>query len=104
MWDMLAIFGLQWEFPESVKELLLGWKVKLMDKGHRRVWSMAPLCLFCCVWQERNRRIFDRVEFNNLNLKESVVMSSMDWFGILLGRDCASLLDFMDDLIVDSSF
>lgn len=38
---LLAIFGIQWVFLDSVKELLLGWEVKGMDKRQRRVWSMA---------------------------------------------------------------
>lgn len=32
--------------------------------------SMAPLCLFWCMWRERNKRTFDGVEFNDLKLKE----------------------------------
>ena len=69
-----------------------------MDKWQRRVLSMAPCCLFWCVWQQRNRKTFDGVEPNDLRLKESLIRSLVNWSGILLGRDCASLLDFVEDL------
>lgn len=59
---------------------------------------MAPSCLFWFVWWERNRRIFDWEELNDHKLKEAFIRSLMEWSRTLLGRDCASLLDFIDSL------
>ena len=79
---LLAIFGIQWVFLDSVKELLLGWEVKGMDKGRGGcgVWPLS---------QERNKRIFGGVEFNNLKLKKTLISLWWDcleycWGGILL--------------------
>lgn len=36
-----------------------------------QVWIMASLCLFWCVWWERNKRIFDGEELNIYKLAKN---------------------------------
>ena len=52
---LLSSFGLVWVFPTSVRNLLLEWKVKGLGKKRKAVWRLAPICLFWCIWQERNQ-------------------------------------------------
>ncbi|RVW57227.1 hypothetical protein CK203_099699 [Vitis vinifera] len=47
-----------WVFPASMENLLLEWKIKGLGKKRRAVWRLAPICLFWCIWGERNRRTF----------------------------------------------
>lgn len=95
---VVSNFRLQMVFPNLVKELLLSRKVKGMDKRWRRVWSMLPLSLFWCIWRESNKKIFNEEELNNHMLKEIFIRSLIEWSRALLGKECASLLDFIDIL------
>ena len=57
LWSLLlSSFGLVWVFPDSVRNLLLEWKIKGLEKKRSAVWRIAPICLFWCIWGERNRR------------------------------------------------
>ena len=87
-------------FPNSVKELLLVWKVKGLDKRWRKVWSMASLCFFCCVWDERNRRILDGeyLHIHGQKLKEIPIKSLLEWSKGMLGREYSPMVDFIDRL------
>ena len=53
LWTLLlSSFGLVWVFPASVRNLLLEWKVKGLEKKRRAVWRLASICLFWCIWGE----------------------------------------------------
>ena len=59
LWTLLlSSFGVVWVFPDSVRNLLLEWKIKGLGKKRSVVWRMTPICLFWCIWGERNRRMF----------------------------------------------
>ena len=62
---LLALFGVAWVFQDLVRNLLLQWKVKGFQKKNGVVWHLAPICLFWCVWKERNRRIFKDEELSD---------------------------------------
>ena len=47
-----VVFGLVCVFPSLVKNLLLQWKVKGLNKKKRVVWRLALICLFWCIWKE----------------------------------------------------
>ena len=51
---LLALLGVTWVFPYSMRNLLLQWKVKRPQKKDRAVWHLAPIYLLWCVWKERN--------------------------------------------------
>ncbi|RVX13715.1 Actin-related protein 5 [Vitis vinifera] len=66
LWNLLfSSFGVVWVLPDSVRNLLLEWKMKGMGKKRSVVWKMAPICLFWCIWGERNRRTFLEEEMTN---------------------------------------
>ncbi|RVW38495.1 hypothetical protein CK203_085301 [Vitis vinifera] len=47
LWDLvLSLFGVNWVLPFTVRDTLLGWCASFKDKKHRKVWWVAPLCLF----------------------------------------------------------
>uniref|UniRef100_A0A2N9FVI8 Uncharacterized protein n=1 Tax=Fagus sylvatica TaxID=28930 RepID=A0A2N9FVI8_FAGSY len=45
----------------------------------RKVWDMVPLCIFWCLWWERNTRCFEGMERNVLELKGLVLRTLMEW-------------------------
>ena len=67
---LLALFGVAWVFPDLVRNLLLQWKVEGFQKKNRAVWCLAPICLFWCVWKERNQRLFKDEELSDQGLKD----------------------------------
>ena len=47
LWNLLfSSFGVVWVLSESVRNLLLEWKMKGLGKKKSVVWKMAPICLF----------------------------------------------------------
>ena len=48
--------------PDSMRNLLLEWKVKELRKKIRVVWRLALICLFWYIWGERNQRTFQEEE------------------------------------------
>ena len=47
LWELLlAILGVSWVFPLSVKEILLSWKCSFMGKRRKKAWMAVPLCIF----------------------------------------------------------
>ena len=59
LWEIvLALFGVQWVFPESVKEVLFSWRDPFVGKKRKKIWNSIPLCIFWMVWKERNRLAF----------------------------------------------
>ena len=50
--------GVQWVFPESVKEVLCNWKGSFVGKKRKKLWKSIPLYIFWTIWKERNRLAF----------------------------------------------
>ena len=95
---MLAIFGVAWVFPNSVRNPLLQWKVKGLQKKNKAVCRLALICLFWCIWEERNRRTFKDEEFFNQSLKDFFSQTLFEWFRDSLELDFPSILNFLDTL------
>jgi hypothetical protein len=54
-------FGMSWVMPIRVIDLLTCW----WSSGRSRsaaVWKMTLICLFWCLWRERNNRSFEDLE------------------------------------------
>ncbi|RVX11715.1 putative ribonuclease H protein [Vitis vinifera] len=59
LWDIiLALCGVQWVFPNSVKEVLSSWKGSFVGRKRKKVWKSIPLFIFWTIWKERNRLAF----------------------------------------------
>ena len=59
LWEIaLVLFGIQWVFPETVKEVLSSWRGPFVGKKKKKIWKSISLCIFWTVWKERNRLTF----------------------------------------------
>jgi hypothetical protein len=62
MWNnIFTCFGMSWVMPRRVIELFACW----WKSGRPRsvaIWKMVPICIFWCVWKERNLRCFEDLE------------------------------------------
>ena len=88
-------------FPASVRNLLLEWKVKGLGRQKRRaVWRLAHICLFWCIWGERNQRTFQEEEMSNTCLRNLFFWSLLEWSQQFLHLDSLSFLNFLGDWLV----
>ena len=92
---VLSSFGVVWVFPNSMRNLLLEWKIKGLEKKSV-VWKMAPICLFWCIWGERNRRMFQEEEKSNTSLKNLFLWSLLEWSQQFMGVDYLSFMNVLD--------
>ena len=80
LWTVVfAIFGVNWVLPSSLKETLLGWKDPFARKILKKIWMVAPLCLFWTIWRERNRTVFKDVLTSTQRMKNSLVFALWSW-------------------------
>ena len=84
---LLTFFGLVWVFLDSMRNLLLEWKVKGLRKKKRPVWRLALICLFWSIWGERNRRTFQEEEMFDQSLRKLFTRSLLEWSQQVLGLD-----------------
>ena len=76
---LLTSFGPVWVFPNSMKKLLLEWKVKGLRKKKRAVWRLTPICLFWCTWEKQNWRTFQEEEMFDQSLRKLFTCSLLEW-------------------------
>ena len=72
---------------DSVKNLLLEWKVKGTRKKKRVVWRLALICLFWCIWRERNHRTCQEEELSDQSLRKLFTRSLLEWSQQVLRLD-----------------
>lgn len=82
----------------SVRNLLLKQKFKGLAKKSCHVWQMASLCLFWCIWKERNHKIFHGEELADQRLKECFIKSPFDRFKVSLEMENIWIMAFIDSL------
>ncbi|RVW16745.1 hypothetical protein CK203_076449 [Vitis vinifera] len=47
LWDIvIGLSGVQWVFPETVKEVLTSWRGPFVGKKRKKIWKSIPLCIF----------------------------------------------------------
>ena len=96
LWTMLLTsFGLVLVLPDLVRNLLLEWKVKGLIKKKRAVWRLTPMCLFWCIWGERNWRTFQEEEMSDQGLRKLFTCSLLEWSQQVWGLDNPSLFEFL---------
>ena len=66
-------------------------------KKRRKVWKVAPLCLFWQVWKERNKIAFDNEELSIHRLKNSFVCNIWSWT-MIGAKICALMAHIRYDL------
>ena len=101
LWTLLlSSFGVMWVFPASVRNLFFKWKIKGLEKKMRAVWRLALICLFWCIWGERNRKTFQEEEMSDTSLRNLFFQSLLEWSKQFLDLDYLSFLNFLGDGIV----
>lgn len=70
---------------------LLCWSRKFADPLAKAVWMMILLCIWWCLWRERNQRCFDDSAMSLARLQDSFLLSLYVWANALLG---GPFLDF----------
>ena len=89
MGGIISIPGLSWACPRSAKELLEGWSCSTIRKKTKNLWMAAPLYLFWAIWRERNRIVFDNVDFCFSRLKTSFISIFVYWANCLELGECS---------------
>ena len=97
LWDMvLALFGVQWVFPETVKEVLLSWRGPIVGKKGKKIWKSIPLYIFWTLWKERNRLPFRGGVIAIQKLKNSFICNLWCWARLYSGENSLSLIGFLE--------
>lgn len=50
LWNLiLALFGICWVLGDSVKDTLVAWRRRDMEKWKKNIWGPALFCMFCAL-------------------------------------------------------
>ena len=83
VWELwTTLFSLSeggWVCPYTVKELLMGWVWIPLKKKEVKLWRAAPLCLLWAIWIERNKVVFEDMQFSLNRLKTFFLRSFREW-------------------------
>ena len=98
LWDMIfVLFRIHWVMPKRVIDLFHSWQGSVGWHQNFVIWKVIPHCLMCCLWRERNARIFEGCELSVVELKLQFYRSLLDWMsGTRLFRfsNMLELIDF----------
>ena len=97
LWEIVfALFGAQWVFPETDKEVLFGWRGPFVGKKRKKIWNSIPLCIFWMVWKERNKLAFRGDSLAIQKLKNSFVYNLWSWARVYMREESSLLLGFLE--------
>ena len=98
LWEIaLVLFGIQWVFPETVKEVLFSWRGgPFVGKKWKKIWKFIQLCIFWTVWKEMNRLGFREGSLAVQKLKNSFVCNLWSWARVYIGEESSSLIGFLE--------
>ena len=97
LWEIvLFLFGIQWVFPETVKEVLIRWRGPFVGKKRKKIWKYIPLCIFWTVWKEMNILAFRGGSLAVQKLKNSFVCNLWSWARLYIGEESFSLIGFLE--------
>ena len=91
----LAIVGLSWVFPRTVRQTLLAWQSVNVDRKPMRIWMEAPLYLFWIVWQARNRVVFEDIASSAHRMKITFSCTLWSWANLYSVDNTDSLMNFL---------
>jgi hypothetical protein len=62
LWNnIFSRFGISWVMPRRVLDLVACWW-KSRRSRTSTTWKMVSICIFWCIWKERNLRCFENLE------------------------------------------
>jgi hypothetical protein len=95
LWNnIFSRFGISWVMPRRVIDLLAGWW-KSGRPQSATIWKMVPICIFWCVWKERNRRCFENLEGSLEEVLESFLLTLYNWSMAFLYPISVNYADFI---------
>ena len=96
LWDLLlAIADSNWVFPLMVRQFLLTWQSANVGRKCKRVWMVAPLCLFWTLWREMNRATFENEAPSAHRMKFTFLCTLWLWAKLYSVDNLDSLVDFL---------
>ena len=96
LWELLlAIFGVSWVFPLSVKETLLSWHGSFVGKRRNKAWMATPFCISWTIWRERNILVFEDVTISINRMKSTFLCNLWSWVNLYSVERPRSLVDFL---------
>ena len=97
LWNIiLALCGVQWVFPNSVKEVLSSWGGSFVGRKRKKVWKSIPLFIFWTIWKERNMLAFKGGVLAYQKLKTSFVYIIWGWAKVYIDMELKSLIGFLE--------
>ena len=95
-WDLLlAIVGVKWVFPLTVRETLPSWGGSFVGKKHKKAWVAAPLSIFWSIWCKRNYIAFESKDFSAQSMKASFICNLWSWSNVHIVERPRSLVDYL---------
>ena len=70
--SMLAIVGISWPFPRSIRESLLTWQGSFLGTKPKKTWMTTLLCIGLDYLCERNKNAFEKEEISDHRIKSSL--------------------------------
>jgi hypothetical protein len=84
---------MSWVMPSRVIDLFACWW-KARRPRSAAVWKMVPICIFLCVWKERNLRCFEDMKNSLEDIVASFFHMLFLWTMTLLSPLSISFSDF----------
>ena len=66
-----------------------------MGKKRKKIWLVAPLCLFWNLWRPRNRLVFENKVPSAQRIKANFVSNLWTWANLYSVDNTHSVLDFL---------
>ena len=76
---VFQMFGVMWVMPSRLKDCLVSWRGQKGNSIVIQIWRIAPLCVLCCLWRERNGRDFEDCQHGIIELKKRVLQTLLSW-------------------------
>ena len=96
IWELLlAIVGVKWVFPMSVRETILSWGGYFVGKKRKKTWMVAPFSICWTIWREKNYIAFENKDFSAQMMKTSFICNLWSWSNVYIVERPRSLVDFL---------
>ena len=74
---------------------LLAWQGAAVGKIRKRIWQVAPLCLFWTLWRARNRLVFENKVTTDQKIKANFVTNLWAWANVYREDKTNSVVEFL---------
>ncbi|XP_028058403.1 uncharacterized protein LOC114262245 [Camellia sinensis] len=96
--SIVALFGLDWVQPGTVRAVLQSWVGGRVGKRRRKAWNLAGHCLMWLMWLERNRRVFLEELRLAVWLERHLLLVVHSWLTLTVDSAVLSFVEFVEDL------